>query len=84
MRFLLYYLLGINLVTFIIYGIDKMKAIKNRRRVKESFLFTLVMLGGFAGAFLGMFSFHHKTRKFIFYLVNMIALIIWIIIGWWY
>ena len=57
-----YYLLGINLLTFFIYGIDKWKARRDKWRVPEATLLMLAALGGSVGALLGMFVFHHKTK----------------------
>ena len=62
MRVLIYYLLGINLLTFFIYGIDKWKAKRNKWRVPEATLLMLAAIGGSVGALLGMFVFHHKTK----------------------
>ena len=60
------YLLVMNLVTFLVFGLDKWKAkrkAKNEvvRRVPEKTLFLLSILGGSLGALLGMKAFHHKT-----------------------
>ena len=57
-----YYLLGINLLTFFVYGIDKWKARRDKWRVPEATLLMLAALGGSVGALLGMFVFHHKTK----------------------
>lgn len=54
-------LLGVNLLTFLIYGLDKLLAIKGRRRIPEATLLTLSFLAGSLGAMLGMALFHHKT-----------------------
>ena len=62
MRVLIYYLLGINLLTFFIFGIDKWKARRNKWRVPEATLLMLAALGGSVGALLGMSVFHHKTK----------------------
>ena len=63
---LAYYLLGINVVTFIVYGIDKYKAKKAKWRISEATLLLLAVLGGSAGAWVGMKVWHHKTmhKKF--------------------
>ena len=63
---LAYYLLGINAVTFIIYGIDKYKAKKAKWRISEATLLLLAVLGGSIGAWMGMKVWHHKTmhKKF--------------------
>lgn len=58
---LLYYLIAINAITFIIYGIDKWKARKNKWRIPESTLLLLAVFGGSIGAFLGMRVWRHKT-----------------------
>jgi uncharacterized membrane protein YsdA (DUF1294 family) len=63
---LIIYLVVINIVTFITYGIDKRKAIKKLWRIPEATLILLAAIGGSIGALLGMLFFHHKTkhRKF--------------------
>mgnify|MGYP000646312618 FL=1 len=63
---LAYYLLGINAVTFIVYGIDKYKAKKAKWRIPEATLLLLAELGGSIGAWMGMKVWHHKTmhKKF--------------------
>lgn len=54
-------LLGVNILTFFIYGLDKLLAIKHRRRIPEATLLTLGFLAGNIGAMLGMALFRHKT-----------------------
>ena len=63
---LLYYLLGINIITFILYGVDKYKAQKNKWRIPEKTLIIFAVFGGSIGALLGIKVFHHKTlhKKF--------------------
>ena len=60
------YLLAINAVTFIVYGIDKYKAKKAKWRISEATLLLLAVLGGSVGAWMGMKVWHHKTmhKKF--------------------
>lgn len=55
------YLVVINVVTFLIYGIDKYKAKRNRCRISEANLLLLAAMGGSIGALLAMRVFHHKT-----------------------
>ena len=64
--YLAYYLLTINAVAFIVYGIDKYKAKKAKWRIPETTLLLLVVLGGSIGAWMGMKVWHHKTmhKKF--------------------
>ena len=63
---LLYYLIAINIVTLIVYGIDKVKAMKGKWRISEATLLLLAIIGGSVGAWLGMKTWHHKTmhKKF--------------------
>lgn len=64
--YLVYYLLAINAVAFIVYGIDKYKAKKAKWRISEATLLLLAVLGGSIGAWMGMKVWHHKTmhKKF--------------------
>lgn len=64
----------INIVTFIIYGIDKYKAKKGKWRIPENSLIGLAIIGGSIGAYLGMRVWHHKTMHLKF--KNGIPLII--------
>ena len=63
---LLYYLIVINIVTFLVYGIDKWKAKQGSWRISEATLLILAVIGGSIGAMLGMKIWHHKTmhKKF--------------------
>ena len=66
----LYYLIVINIVTFLVYGIDKWKAKSQRKvktkqgysRISETTLLMLAVIGGSIGALLGMKIWHHKTK----------------------
>ena len=63
---LLYYLIVINIATFLVYGIDKWKAKQGSWRISEATLLILAVIGGSIGALLGMKIWHHKTmhKKF--------------------
>ena len=63
---LLSYFLAVNLIAFLVMGLDKRKAIKNAFRIPESVLFILAAIGGSVGSLLGMELFRHKTRKMRF------------------
>ena len=56
----------LNVITFLVYGIDKWKAKKEKWRIPESTLLLLAFVGGSIGALLGMKVWHHKTmhKKF--------------------
>ena len=62
-RLLLYYLGIINIVAFIVYGIDKLAAIKQKSRIPIITLLGLAFIGGSIGAWIAMYVFRHKTRK---------------------
>ena len=64
--YILYYLIAINVITFLTYGIDKLKAKKGKWRIRESTLLLLAIIGGSIGAWLGIKVWHHKTlhKKF--------------------
>lgn len=58
-----YYLIAINFVAFAAFGIDKVLAEANSRRISESELLGLALIGGSPGAYAGRHLFRHKTRK---------------------
>ena len=63
MRYLMYYLIIINIAAWLMYGLDKWKAKSGAWRIPERTLLLTALLGGSAGALAGMLLFHHKTRK---------------------
>ena len=85
--FLAFHLVGINLTTFIAYGVDKHAAIKKSWRVPENDLHMLEFLGGWIGAWLGQKFFHHKTAKKSFQNMYHLMIVlelaaIWLILKW--
>ena len=65
-KILLAYLALVNLLTFVLYGVDKRKAQKGAWRVPEKTLLLLPLLGGSVGGILGMQTFRHKTKHWYF------------------
>ena len=65
-RILLIYLAVVNILTIIVFGVDKMNAKSNRQRVRIVTLLGLAFIGGSVGALIGMYGFHHKTKKAYF------------------
>lgn len=57
------FLIGANLWTVLRFWQDKRRAIAGQRRISESDLLGLAMLGGSPGALLARQLFRHKTRK---------------------
>ena len=82
---LAYYLLAINAVTFIVYGIDKYKAKEAKWRIPEATLLLLAALGVSIRAWMGMKVWHHKTlhKTFRFGIPTILALQIVIPLGLW-
>ena len=84
-RIVIYYLIGINILTFLVYGIDKWKARKGKWRISEATLLLLAAVGGSVGAWAGMSVWHHKTlhKKFRYgvplILIIHVALIIFLL-----
>lgn len=79
MKYFVIYMAVINIITFTVFGIDKLKAVKNRWRVPEKVLFLLALLGGSPGALIGMYSFRHKTKKIAFKIGIPVILIVQIV-----
>ena len=61
-KVILLWLAGLNLLAFLLCGIDKWKAKKGRWRIPEKTLFLSALLGGSIGLLLGMKVFRHKTK----------------------
>ena len=85
-EYLVYYLIGINFITYLLFGIDKAKATKKKWRIPEKYLFLSTFLGGSIGAIIGMKQFHHKTQKSEFksviFIIILVQLAIISFLGW--
>lgn len=66
MEIFTWYLLAVNIFSFVLFGIDKERAKRNLWRISEKTLLFAALLGGTPGALTGMYFFHHKTRKLKF------------------
>ena len=69
------YIIAVNIISFIVMGMDKRRAQKRAWRIPDSTLFVLAIIGGSIGSILGMHLFHHKTRHWYF-LYGMPAILI--------
>ena len=65
-----------NLAVFVLYGIDKYKAINNRWRISEKVLIGCAFCMGAVGAVMGMEVFRHKTKKKLFRAFILLALLL--------
>lgn len=61
MNALICYIVFINLVSFMMFGIDKYKARRGQWRISEATLLAVAAIGGSIGAWMGMKVWHHKT-----------------------
>ena len=74
------YLIVINILGFLVMGLDKHKAKMAERRIPENTLFMFTILGGGVGTIAGMYVFHHKTKKMKFKVGLPLILILEILI----
>lgn len=85
-HFLLYvYLILVNLVTFLCFFADKVRAMAHRWRIRESVLLGLSLAGGALGGWMAMDLCHHKVKKWYFAIgvplmlvVHVVVLILWL------
>jgi len=76
MKLLFVLMIGWNLITFLMMGLDKMKAKADRRRISEKTLLTSAFVMGGIGIAAGALVFRHKTRKILFKIGIPLALIV--------
>lgn len=83
-KYILIYLIVINLITFIVFAIDKICAIKKKWRYKEVSLLGMCFVGGAIGGFLAMHLFRHKTKKKLFVIGVPLIIVIHLVIVMWF
>lgn len=66
MELLAGYLVIINIIGFLVMGVDKSRACRHQWRISEKTLFAIALLGGSLGTWTGMYTFHHKTKHWYF------------------
>ena len=76
------YYICVNVIAFILYGLDKKYAREGRWRIPEKTLLGIALIGGAAGAWIGMQTFRHKTKHMSFRtLVPLFAVVhMWMIV----
>lgn len=86
MQYVWIYLAVINVVAFLVYGIDKHRAKAGAWRISEKTLWVLAAIGGSVGALLGMEVFRHKTKKRSFQIVLAVIVFVQVllVLGWVY
>jgi uncharacterized membrane protein YsdA (DUF1294 family) len=63
---------------FVLFGSDKIKARRGKRRISERHLLAVSILGGWLGGLAGMLVFRHKTAKGLFLVKFCGALLVWL------
>lgn len=63
---LISYFIAINLFGYFIMWYDKKMAIKRNTRISEKTIFTICLILGSIGVYIGMYSFRHKTKHIKF------------------
>lgn len=82
----LVFLAVMSFVTFMTYGIDKLKAIRDQWRISEKALLSLTFFGGAIGGLLAMRFLRHKTKHWYFWFLNgfctllQAAVFVWILL----
>lgn len=68
LKYIIIYFILVNFIAFLMYGMDKKKAIDGKYRIAERTLLLIGVIGGSVGAMAGMKAFHHKTKhkKFVY------------------
>ena len=78
--YLLSYYAVMSGIAFCLYAVDKWKARRRKWRIPESLLLSVGVFGGALGALVGMNLFHHKTRHWYFWLVNLFAIVLQVLL----
>ncbi len=72
-----WYLISINIFSFILFGIDKLNAKKDRARVSEYSFYYISFIGGVIGILSGALIFRHKLNKRLFLLAEFCIFLFW-------
>ncbi len=80
MKLFYLYLIVMNMITYIVFAIDKKRAIRGAWRIPEATLFGLSIAGGSVGGILAMRICRHKTKHMSFALGLPVILMIQIAI----
>ena len=75
-RNIIIYLVIINIIGFLIMGIDKKRAKMMEWRIPEKIFFLITLFGGGIGTIIGMYTFKHKTKKKYFTIGLPVILVI--------
>lgn len=85
MKYIIIYVCLINMIAFILMGLDKRRAKRGKWRIPEKTLWFSAVMGGVLGSILGMQIFRHKTKHKAFTIGMPLVFILHItIISWLY
>ncbi len=70
----------VNVFTFLLYGLDKLKAQRGKWRIPERTLLLFTWLLGGVGAFAGMRVFRHKTKHLAFRISAPIGMVLSLVV----
>ena len=76
LSFVVAYILGFGLITFLTYGYDKFRARRHGRRVPEAALQLQSVLGGALGGWAGMLVWRHKTQHASFWIAQIVGTVV--------
>lgn len=83
LKYIVSYLFLMNIIAFVLYGVDKKRAKKGEYRISEKTLLLSGAVGGSIGAMVGMKVFHHKTRHKKFIIGIPLMFILQCLLIWW-
>lgn len=83
-KLLLFWLAAVNLLAFVLCGLDKRYAKRGRWRIPERTLIGCAVAGGSAGLLLGMYLFRHKTKHPKFYIGVPAILLVELAAAWYF
>lgn len=66
----------LSVTSAVLYRFDKQRATNNQRRIPESTLLTIDLLGGWPGGWWAQYKFRHKTQKISFRIRFILAVVI--------
>ena len=72
------YILIVNVLAFILYGIDKRRSQRKMYRIPENTLLWMARIGGGVGSWLGIKVFHHKTKHKRFMIIVPLWTVLWV------
>lgn len=83
LRAFLFAVAAMSALTFFLFALDKLFAVRNRWRIRERTLIACLWLFGAPGGLLSMSLFRHKTKHASFWINGLLALLAQVAIAWW-